>query len=58
LSILKKDKFLRVAITRLTKTQIFEDELKQVMVVNENLMAHNQVLESQLAEESQEKSGK
>jgi hypothetical protein len=27
-SALKKDKFLRVAIKRMTETQIFEDELK------------------------------
>jgi hypothetical protein len=47
-----------VAIKRLTKTQIFEDELKQVKDLNENLMAHNQELEYQLAEVSQEKSGK
>jgi hypothetical protein len=58
LSILKKDKFLRVAIKRLTKTQIFDDELKQVNDLNENLMAHNQELESQLVEVSREKSGK
>jgi hypothetical protein len=58
LSILKKDKFLRVAIKRLTKTQIFDDELKQVNDLNENLMAHNQELESQPVEVSREKSGK
>jgi hypothetical protein len=58
LSILKKDKFLRVAIKRMTKTQIFEDKLKQVKDLNENLMAHNQELESRLVEASQEKSGK
>jgi hypothetical protein len=52
LSILKKDKFLKVAIKRLTETQIFEDELKQVKDLNENLMARNQELESSLAEAS------
>jgi hypothetical protein len=58
LSILKKDKFLKVAIERLTETQIFEDELKQKKNLNENLMAHNQELESRLAEVSREKSSK
>jgi hypothetical protein len=58
LSILKKDKFLRVALKRLTETQIFEDEQKQVKDLNKDLMAHNQELESQLVEASQEKSGK
>jgi hypothetical protein len=59
LSILKtKDKFLRVAIKRLVKTQIFEDELKQVKDLNMNLMAHNHELESWLAKVSREKSGK
>jgi hypothetical protein len=37
---------------RLTETQIFEDELKQVKDLNKNLMAHNQELEYQLAETS------
>jgi hypothetical protein len=58
LSILKKDKFLRVALKRLTETQIFEDEQKQVKDLNKDLMAHNQELESQLVEASREKSGK
>jgi hypothetical protein len=40
------------------ETQIFEDELKQVKDLNENLMARNQELESRLAEASREKSGK
>jgi hypothetical protein len=52
LSILKKDKFLRVALKRLTETQIFEDEQKQVKDLNKDLMAHNQELESQLVEAS------
>jgi hypothetical protein len=43
---------MRVAIKRLIETQIFEDELKQVKDLNENLMAHNQELESRLAEVS------
>jgi hypothetical protein len=58
LSILKKDKSLRVAIKRLAETQIFEDELKQVKDLNVNLMARNQELESHLAKASREKSGK
>jgi hypothetical protein len=58
LSILKKDKFLRVALKRLTETQIFEDEQKQVKDLNKDLMAHNQEMESQLVEASREKSGK
>jgi hypothetical protein len=53
-----KDKFLRVVIKRLTETQLFEDKLKQVKDLNDNLMAHNQELEYRLAEESREKSGK
>jgi hypothetical protein len=43
---------LRVAIKRMIETQIFEDELKQVKDLNENLMARNQELESRLAEAS------
>jgi hypothetical protein len=42
----------------MTESQIFEDELKQVKDLNENLMPHNQELESRLAEVSREKSGK
>jgi hypothetical protein len=49
---------MRVAIKRLTETQIFEDELKQVKDLNENLMAHKQELESRLIEVSREKFGK
>jgi hypothetical protein len=36
-----KDKFLRVAIKRLTKTHLFEDELKQVKDLNDNIVACN-----------------
>jgi hypothetical protein len=32
-----------VVIKRLTETHIFDDELKQVKVLNENLMARNLV---------------
>jgi hypothetical protein len=42
----------------MTETQIFEDELKQVKALNENIMACNQELEHRLAEASQEKFGK
>jgi hypothetical protein len=49
---------MRVAIKRLAKTQIFEDELKQVKDLNVNLMAHNQELESRLAKASRKKLGK
>jgi hypothetical protein len=38
----------------MTKTQIFEDELKQLKALNENIMARNQELEHQLAEASRE----
>jgi hypothetical protein len=48
---------LRVALKRFTKTQLFEDELKKVSEeeVNKVLLAHNQELETQLAEKSREK---
>jgi hypothetical protein len=46
-----KDQFLRVTIKRLTKTQIFEDELKEVNEWNKVLLAHNLELEAQLVEE-------
>jgi hypothetical protein len=36
---------MRVDLKRLTEAQIFEDELKQVKDLNENLMACNQELE-------------
>jgi hypothetical protein len=42
----------------MTESQIFEDELKQVKDLNENLMARNQELESRQAKVSREKSGK
>jgi hypothetical protein len=41
-----KDNFLRVVVKRMTETQIFEDELKQVKALNENIMARNQELEN------------
>jgi hypothetical protein len=42
----------------MTETHIFEDELKQVKALNENIMARNQELEHRLADVSREKSGK
>jgi hypothetical protein len=42
----------------MTKTQLFEDELKEVSQLNTVLLAHNQELKVQLAEESQSKTGK
>jgi hypothetical protein len=53
-----QDQFLRVAVKRLTETQLFEDELKEVSQLNTVLLAHNQELEAQLAEESQAKTSK
>jgi hypothetical protein len=50
-----KDQFLRVAIKRHTKTQTFEDELKEVSELNELLLDLNQELEAQLAEDIQAK---
>jgi hypothetical protein len=46
-----KDQFLRVAIKRLTETQTFEDELKEVSELNEVLLDHNQELKARLTEE-------
>jgi hypothetical protein len=46
-----KDQFLRVAIKRLTETQTFEDELKEVSELNEVLLDHNQKLKARLTEE-------
>jgi uncharacterized small protein (DUF1192 family) len=49
---------LRVVVKRMTETKIFEDELKQVKALNENITAHNQELEHLLAKVGREKSGK
>jgi hypothetical protein len=43
---------MRVALKSLTETQIIEDVLKQVKDLTKNLMACNQELKYQLAEES------
>jgi hypothetical protein len=53
-----KDQFLKVAKKQMTETQTFEDELKEVSELNSVLLAWNQELKGQLAEESQEKNGK
>jgi hypothetical protein len=50
-----KDQFLKVAIKRMTETQILEDELKEVGEPNSVLLAQKQCLEVKLAKESQEK---
>jgi hypothetical protein len=50
-----KDQFLKVAIKRMTETQILEDELKEVGEPNSVLLAQKQWLEVKLAKESQEK---
>jgi hypothetical protein len=52
-----KDQFLRVAIKRLTKTQLFEDELKEVSNLSTVLPGRNQELETQLTEGSRVKNG-
>jgi hypothetical protein len=52
-----KDQFLKVAIKQMTKTQVFEDELKEVSKLNSVLLAQKQELEAKLAEESQVKDG-
>jgi hypothetical protein len=48
-----KDRFLRVGIKRLTETQTFEDELKEVSELNEVLLDLNQELKARLVEEIQ-----
>jgi hypothetical protein len=52
-----KDQFLRVTIKRLTETQTFDDELKEVSELNEVFLDHNQELKARLAEEIQAKNG-
>jgi hypothetical protein len=47
-----------VAVKRMTKTQLFEDELKEVSQLNSVLLAQKQELETRLAKESQAKDGK
>jgi hypothetical protein len=52
-----KDQFLKVAIKRMTETQILEDELKELSELNSVLLAKKQELEVKLAKESQAKDG-
>jgi hypothetical protein len=53
----EKDQFLKVAIKRMTETQILEDELKEVGELNSVLLNEKQELEAKVAEESQAKYG-
>jgi hypothetical protein len=50
-----KDQFLRVPVKRMTKTQLFEDELKEVSQLNSVFLAQKLELEAKLPEENQEK---
>jgi uncharacterized small protein (DUF1192 family) len=52
-----KDQFLKVAIKRMTETQVLEDELKEVTKLNSVLLAQQQELEAKRAKESQAKDG-
>jgi hypothetical protein len=52
-----KDQFLKVAIKRMTETQILEDELKEVGKLNSVLLTEKQELKAKLAEESRVKDG-
>jgi hypothetical protein len=49
-----KDQFLRVAVKRMTETQLFEDELKEVSQPNSILLAQKMELEAKLAGEPSE----
>jgi uncharacterized small protein (DUF1192 family) len=52
-----KDQFLKVAVKRMTETEILEDELKEVSELNSVLLAQKQKLEAKLAKESHAKDG-
>jgi hypothetical protein len=54
---LDKDQFLKVAINRMTETQILEDELKEVCELNAVLLKEKQEIEATLAKESRAKDG-
>jgi hypothetical protein len=41
-----KDQFLRIPVKRMTETQLFEDELKEVSQLNTVFLARNQELEA------------
>jgi hypothetical protein len=45
-----KDQFLKVAVKRMTETQILEDDLKEVNELNLFLLAPKHELEAKLAE--------
>jgi hypothetical protein len=47
-----KDQFIRVALKRLTKSQILDDELSEVSALNKVLLAQNQELETHIVAES------
>jgi hypothetical protein len=47
-----------VTVKRMTETQLFEYELKEVSQLNSVLLAQKQELETRLAKESQAKDGK
>jgi hypothetical protein len=53
-----KDQYIRVALNRLTETQILDDELKEERALNQTLLARNQEVETQLSVESRDKAGK
>jgi hypothetical protein len=53
-----KDQYIKVALKRLTETQILEDGLTEENVVNKALLARNQELETQLATESRDQTDK
>jgi hypothetical protein len=47
-----KDQFLKVAVKRMTETQVLPDELKEVSKLNSVLLAQRLELETKLAKES------
>jgi hypothetical protein len=49
---------MKVAIKRMSETQILEDELKEVSELNSIIFAQKQELEAKLVEERQAKDGK
>jgi hypothetical protein len=49
------DQFLKVTIKWMMKTQILDDDLKEVSELNSILLAEKQELETKLAKESQAK---
>jgi hypothetical protein len=49
------DQFLKVTIKWMMKTQILDDDLKEVSELNSILLAEKQEIETKLAKESQAK---